>query len=219
MAATGRGGGYGRLSRRRMLLGALRLVDREGLAALSMRRLGAELGVEAMALYRHAASKDELLDGLIEELHREHEERRAAEEQPDAADGTEPWRAGLHRIARTTYEICRDHPRAAPLLTTRVLEAPLARRPPAVLKEHLAVLARLREAGLDERRVPVVFRACLTWIHGYPAVDLCLMEPPEELPELRAATAAEPGGTTGLATGLDALLDRLVGPAGAQTEG
>ncbi|MFF9813207.1 TetR/AcrR family transcriptional regulator [Streptomyces sp. NPDC014006] len=216
MAATRRGGGYGRLSRERVLAGVLELVDREGLAALSMRRLGAELGVEAMALYRHAASKEELLDGLVEGLYREQAERRAAEERADWAGGAESWRAGLHRIARTAYEICQAHPRAAPLLTVRVLEVPLARRPPVVRKQHLAVLALLREAGLDERRIPLVFRACLAWIHGYPAVDLCLMDPPEELPELQAVTAAEPSGPEGLAVGLDALLDRLVGPPASQ---
>lgn len=210
--ATGRGGGrggYGRLSRRRVLASALELVDREGLAALSMRRLGAELGVEAMALYRHAASKGELLDGLIEVLQLEVEERRAAAEP----DSRAAWRAALHRIARATYEVCLAHPGAAPLLTTRMLDMPLARRPRAVLRQYATVLALLRDAGLDERRVALVFRAFLTWVHGYPAVDLSLMESPEELPELRAVTASpERGGTEGLAAGLDALLDRLVGP-------
>src|SRR4051794_35847891 len=68
-------GRYGRLNRERVLTAALVLVDREGLSALSMRRLGAELGVEAMALYRYAASKDALLDGLVEALYLELEER------------------------------------------------------------------------------------------------------------------------------------------------
>src|SRR5690606_28180815 len=68
-------GRYGRLSRERVLAAALRLVDDEGLSALSMRRLGAELSVEAMALYRYAASKDALLDGLVEALYLELEER------------------------------------------------------------------------------------------------------------------------------------------------
>jgi AcrR family transcriptional regulator len=69
-----------------MLASALELVDREGLSALSMRRLGAELGVEAMALYRYAASKDALLDGLVVALYPELESRLAATE-PDAEPG------------------------------------------------------------------------------------------------------------------------------------
>jgi AcrR family transcriptional regulator len=53
------------LTRRRILDTALQLVDSEGLRALSMRRLGAALGVEAMSLYHHFPSKGELLDGLV----------------------------------------------------------------------------------------------------------------------------------------------------------
>ncbi|HEY6737567.1 MAG TPA: TetR family transcriptional regulator, partial [Actinopolymorphaceae bacterium] len=56
------------LTRERVLDAALALVDREGLAALSMRRLGAELGVEAMTLYHHVANKAALLDGLVERI-------------------------------------------------------------------------------------------------------------------------------------------------------
>ena len=56
------------LSRRRVLEAAVRFADREGLEALSMRRLGAELGVEAMSLYNHVPNKDALLDGMVEVL-------------------------------------------------------------------------------------------------------------------------------------------------------
>jgi AcrR family transcriptional regulator len=53
------------LDRRRILVTALRLVDREGLEALSMRKLGAELRVEAMSLYNHVPNKSALLDGMV----------------------------------------------------------------------------------------------------------------------------------------------------------
>jgi AcrR family transcriptional regulator len=178
-------GRYGRLSRERVLASALELVDREGLSALSMRRLGAELGVEAMALYRYAASKDALLDGLVEALYLELEERLRAEPEPEAADATAvpDWRAGLHRIARATYDACLAHPQAVPLLATRTL-------------------ALLRAAGFDEVRASGVFRAFTAWLLGYVSVELRPMvdnpdepEPafrlglhrlsPQELPTLR----------------------------------
>ncbi|WP_367319422.1 TetR/AcrR family transcriptional regulator [Streptomyces sp. HUAS ZL42] len=219
-------GRYGRLSRERVLASALELVDREGLSALSMRRLGSELGVEAMALYRYAASKDALLDGLVEALYLELEERLTAE--PAAAEGT--WRAELHRIARSMYEVCLAHPQAVPLLATRMLAVPLARRPLAVLRDHERVLALLRGAGLDEARASAVFRAFTAWLLGYVSMELRPMvdnpeetDPafrmglhrlsPQELPTLReiATALAEPGGPEGLATGLDALLDRFAG--------
>src|SRR5215217_6630955 len=56
------------LSRRRILEAAVRFVDREGLEALSMRKLGSELGVEAMSLYNHVPNKGALLDGMVEVL-------------------------------------------------------------------------------------------------------------------------------------------------------
>lgn len=181
-------GRYGRLSRERVLAAALELVDREGLSALSMRRLGADLGVEAMALYRYAAGKDALLDGLVEALYLELEERLAADSEAGSADAHSPdWRAGLHRIARATYDVCLAHPQAVPLLTTRMLAVPLARRPLAVLKDHERVLALLREAGLDDAGTAAVFRAFTAWLLGYVSVELrpVVDNPDEQEPAFR----------------------------------
>ncbi|MGX1365936.1 AcrR family transcriptional regulator [Streptomyces canus] len=219
-------GRYGRLSRERVLAGALELVDREGLSALSMRRLGAELGVEAMALYRYAAGKDDLLDGLVEALYLQ------LDEQPATEQGGGDWRAGLHRVARAMYDVCLAHPQVVPLLATRMLAVPLARRPLAVLRDHERVLALLREGGLDDERAAAAFRAYTAWLLGYATVELRPMVdspeesdpsfrlglhrmPAQELPTLRefAPALAGQGGPEGLAAGLDALLDRF-GEAG-----
>ncbi|MET9901647.1 TetR/AcrR family transcriptional regulator C-terminal domain-containing protein [Streptomyces sp. NPDC006446] len=227
-------GHYGRLSRERVLAAALDLVDQEGLSALSMRRLGTRLGVEAMALYRYAEGKDALLDGLVEALYLELEERLSAGHGPDTASaesGSDAWRADLHRIARATYEVGLAHPQVVPLLSTRMLAVPLARRPLAVLKEHERVLALLEDAGLDRDRSAAVFRAFTGWVLGYLSVELRAMVdnpeeadpafrlglhrmPPQELPRLReiAATLADRGGPEALAAGLDALLDRFIQP-------
>ncbi|MFE9775360.1 TetR/AcrR family transcriptional regulator [Streptomyces sp. NPDC005931] len=221
-------GRYGRLSRERVLGTALDLVDREGLSALSMRRLGAELGVEAMALYRYAASKDALLDGLVEALYLELEERLTAGPQDAAPAGSPAWRSGLHRSARTMYDVCLDHPQTVPLLATRLLAVPLARRPAAVLRDHERVLALLRQAGFDEAGAAGIYRAFTAWLLGYVSVELQPMVdnpdepdpafrlglhrlPAQELPTLRetAVSLAERGGPDGLAAGLDALLDRF----------
>jgi AcrR family transcriptional regulator len=224
-------GRYGRLNRERVLAAALELVDREGLSALSMRRLGAELGVEAMALYRYAAGKDALLDGLVEALYVELEEGLGAEASADARDAeaaTSDWRAELQRIARATYDVCLAHPQAVPLLATRMLAVPLSRRPPATLRHHERVLTLLWEAGLDTVGAAAVFRAFTGWVLGYVSVELqATVDNPEEadpafrlglhrispqdLPRLREAApaVADRGGPEGLATGLDALLDRL----------
>ncbi|WP_328666711.1 TetR/AcrR family transcriptional regulator [Streptomyces sp. NBC_00322] len=237
---SGDRGHYGRLSRERVLATALELVDREGLSALSMRRVGAELGVEAMALYRYAPSKDALLDGLVEALFIELQEYLADAATvggPDEAVATaagslaeEPeWRAELHRIAQATYQVALAHPQVVPLLATRMLAVPLARRPLAVLMDHERVLELLDQAGLDEEKASMAFRAFNSWVLGYIFVELRAMVdnpeesdpafrlglhrmPVQELPRLRktAPALAEHGGPEGLAAGLAALLDRFV---------
>jgi AcrR family transcriptional regulator len=228
-------GRYGRLSRDRVLSMALELVDREGLSALSMRRLGAELGVEAMALYRYAASKEALLDGLVEalylELRRRLDEGFTAPVPPGGGPGGDApapeWRSELHRITQATYQVALAHPQVVPLLATRMLAVPLARRAPAVLDDHESVLRLLLDAGLDERGAAAAYRAVSAWVLGYVFADLQAMVdnpdepeapfrlglhlmPVQDFPTLRAITPAlaDRGGPQGLAAGLDAILDR-----------
>ncbi|WP_405727514.1 TetR/AcrR family transcriptional regulator [Streptomyces sp. NBC_00028] len=219
-------GRYGRLSRERVLAAALDLVDREGLTALSMRRLGTELGVEAMALYRYASSKDALLDGLVEAVYSELEERLAQADAMTAEGDASTPRTELHRVARATYEVLQAHAEAVPLLTTRMLAVPLAQRPLPVLRHHERVLGLLQESGLDTARSAAALRAFTGWVLGYVSVELQAMVdnpeeadpgfrlglhrmPPQELPRLRAAAhaLAEQGGPQGLSAGLDGLLD------------
>jgi hypothetical protein len=126
------------------------------------------------------------------------------------------------------YEVCLAHPQVVPLLSTRMLAVPLARRPLAVLKEHERVLALLQDGGLDRAHSAAVFRAFTGWVLGYVSVELRAMVdnpeeadpafrlglhrmPPQELPRLReiAEALADRGGPDGLAAGLDALLDRF----------
>ncbi|MET9518179.1 TetR family transcriptional regulator [Streptomyces sp. NPDC002994] len=228
---TGDGGGrrasdrgrYGRLNRERVLATALEVVDRDGLSALSMRKLGAELGVEAMALYRYAPSKDALLDGLVEAFWQElHQELNQA---PGTTTDPAQWRRELHRIALATHRVALRHPHVVPLLATRMLSTPLARRPLPVLRGDERVLALLYDAGFGERTAVEIHRTFTAWLLGYLLVELRAMDdepgepdpafrlglhrmPAAELPRLRstAVAMAGRGGPEGLAAGLDALL-------------
>jgi AcrR family transcriptional regulator len=185
-----------------------------------------------MALYRYATGKEDLLDGLVEALYLELEAVLADEAGPPTAEVPCPspaWRAELHRTARATYSVALRHPNAVPLLATRMLAVPLARRPAAVLRDHERVLTLLRQGGLEDAVAAKAHRAYTAWLLGYVLVELRAMVdapgesdpafrlglhrmPPQELPRLRAAAAdlAERGGAQGLATGLDALLDGCV---------
>ena len=90
------------LTRERVLQVAIELADRDGLDALSMRKLGQELGVDAMALYRHVRSKDDLFDGIIEVIVSEIERPRAAE----AVD----WKTRLREQVMAARAVMLGHP-------------------------------------------------------------------------------------------------------------
>jgi AcrR family transcriptional regulator len=92
---------------------ALRIVDIEGLEALSMRRLGVELGVDPMAAYRHIPNKGILLDAIVEAV--------MAEIPTDAVDASLPWQDQLRTLARSYLGTLMAHPHAAPLIAERSL--------------------------------------------------------------------------------------------------
>ncbi|MEV0616612.1 TetR/AcrR family transcriptional regulator [Nonomuraea sp. NPDC050404] len=109
MTASRSRGQHAGLTGRAILRAAIGLADREGLAALSMRGLGTELGVKAMALYHHFPSKEALLDGMVEEL---------AAAAPVSFDGAD-WRDGLRGYARAQLDTLAAHPNLVPLLLSR----------------------------------------------------------------------------------------------------
>jgi AcrR family transcriptional regulator len=87
------------LSRERILDAALALADAEGVEGLTMRRLAAELGVEAMTIYYHVPNKDAILDALVERV-------IAEIELPEP--GTE-WRSALRSLALSAYDVLGRH--------------------------------------------------------------------------------------------------------------
>lgn len=148
------------LSRDRIADGALVLIEREGLEAFSTRKLGAELGCEAMSIYHHFPSKGELLDAVAS--------RMLAEVDLSAASEAGEPEARLERIARSYREVAHRHPQAFPLLALRRLNSPEAMR-------FLEALFRiLREAGFDAARSAEVFRLIGHWITGATLSELAV---------------------------------------------
>lgn len=137
MATNRASGQHAGLTRQAILRAAVRLTDREGLAALSMRRLGAELGVEAMALYHHIPNKEALLDGMIEEVATEVAVPRLTRVG---------WRKGLRRYALALLDAAAAHPDLVPLVLSR----------PAVTPRNLetmeGLLRSLHAVGFEPRR-------------------------------------------------------------------
>ena len=140
-----------RLTRERILATGLALADGSGVEALTMRRLGEELGFEAMSLYRHVANKDDLLDGMLDLVLAEWE----------LPDGDGAWVERLRRSALSVHAALRRHPWAAQLLIAG------ARVRPARLRYMEALLACLRQAGFDADRTYHLYHLIDGHIFGF----------------------------------------------------
>jgi AcrR family transcriptional regulator len=97
------------LTRERVIRAAIRVADREGVEAVSMRRLGKELGVEAMSLYNHVSGKDDVLDGMVDLLVREIARESTGDD----------WRGRIRSRAVAARAHMKRHRWAAALLTSR----------------------------------------------------------------------------------------------------
>ena len=124
-----------RLTRERVLEAALVVIDRDGLERLSMRRLGSELGVEAMSLYNHVADKDDVLDGVVGLLWCEVDRRASS-----GGDWAQQARSFAAAVRRTAHE----HPHAYPLVLIRGV------LPDRLMAMGSRLVGSLREAGFGE---------------------------------------------------------------------
>lgn len=141
------------LSRERVLHAALVLADSGGIAALSMRKLALELGVEAMSLYNHVANKDEILDGIVDLVF--------AEIDLVPQEAGEDWQPAMRRRAFSVRDALLRHPWAIGLLESR-------RQPgPATLQHHDAVLGCLRAAGFSIPLSAHAYALLDSYIYGF----------------------------------------------------
>ena len=121
------------LTRQRVLDVAVDLADRSGIESVSMRRLGQELGIEAMSLYTHVRSKDDLLDGMVEVVISQIPVRRTRGD----------WRATLRRTVLGARAVMLRHPWAPRIIETRVAPGP------AGLRYFDTIMGILREGGFS----------------------------------------------------------------------
>ncbi|MFC4947189.1 TetR/AcrR family transcriptional regulator [Pseudonocardia sp. GCM10023141] len=151
------------LTRERVFTTALALIDADGVDALSMRRLGKALDRDPMRLYRHADSKDALLDGVVELV--------VSELRVPAAENGD-WEGALRRTAHAYREITLAHPHVVPLLVTRPLATPLARRPRGTLRPLEDLLELLTTAGFGAREALYAYRLFIGFLHGHVLNEL-----------------------------------------------
>lgn len=194
------------ISRDRIAVAALELLDEHGPAGLGMRPLAQRLGVQAPSLYHHVSGLDE----VIELVHDLVDSRIDLSALADA-----DWRRGMERFARSYRQAFLDHPNVLPVVVRRPLHARLALR---VYEGQAGALERL---GLP-RPEAMRFMALLDYIVLGSAMDVFILgfadldQVGEDLPNLRAALAVtdvetidEEAFSVALRTYLDALAERL----------
>jgi AcrR family transcriptional regulator len=146
------------LSRDRVLRAAVARADQDGISSLSMRKLGEALGVEAMSLYNHVASKSDLLDGMIDIVFSEIE----------LPSGGGDWKAAMRRRAISARQVLRRHPWAIGLMESRTSPGP------ATLRHHDAVLGCLRRAGFSIELTAHAYSLLDSYIYGFALQEASL---------------------------------------------
>lgn len=183
------------LSREVILDAALALLDREGLDGLSMRKLGAALGVEAMSLYNHVANKDALLDGL-------HERILTGLEPPPS---TRSWQTFARHQAHALHRALLAHPHAVPLFATRPAATPAA---VARLEQYVTVLVGAGFKPMDALSIVQLVSQLVVghvmWTTGVETIDLDEGVPATGSHLERAVATWSPNRE--LELGIDALL-------------
>lgn len=161
------------LTRARVLQAALAIVDRGGVESLSMRTVAATLGVEAMSLYHHVASKEALVEGIVELV-------LAEIAVPPA--GT-PWREAMRSRSRSAREVFLRHPAA-----TLVVES-CATMTPARLAYADAILGLLMADGFSATLAYQAFLTLDSYVYGFMLQELGWPHPADTQPTEDAATS------------------------------
>jgi AcrR family transcriptional regulator len=164
------------LTKERVLQAAVELADRDGLDALTMRRLGADLGVEAMSLYKHVANKEGILDGIVELVVGEIE----------MPSGGDDWKEAMRGRAISAREVLSRHSWAIGLLEARGSTGPTA------LRYTDAILGHLRAAGFSIENAAHAFWLLDSYVYGHVVQEISMpLGTSEEMTESAARAVKE----------------------------
>lgn len=146
----------------RVLAAALRLVDAEGLPALTMRRLAQDMGIEAISLYRYTPTHDVLVGAIAETVMG----------QLLVPDASLEWQGQLRAIAHDFRRLTLLHPNVVPILVTRPLLTPLAFRPLRALRYLEQFLQLLMNAGFAVSDILPLSRSFFGFLYGHVLTEL-----------------------------------------------
>lgn len=167
------------LTRERVLAAAIEIADERGVGAVTMREVASRLGVEAMSLYNHVANKDDILDGMVDQVIAEF----------DLPTDVTDWREAMRRRAVSARETFECHPWTPVLLDSRVSSGP------ARLRYYDWVLGTLVEAGFSLEGAVRAFSLLDSYVYGFGIQQFNIAAddaPTEEMAEaLLAALPAE----------------------------
>lgn len=155
------------LDRRRIIQAAVAYVDRHGLRQLTMRSLGAELGVEAMSLYRYVPGREDLLEGILEAVI---DELYGDPEVLLSANGN--WQDYLQRLAHGVRRMALHHPNLFPLVATRPPAAPWVRPPLRSLRWVDSLLDSLIASGFSDEGAVAAYRAFSSFLLGHLLLEV-----------------------------------------------
>lgn len=149
-----------RLTRALIIETALGQIDRSGAHSLSMRSLAQELGVEAMALYRHVHGKEDLLEGVVALL---------MGDLTSSLDDelAEHWQGFLQTVAHEVRGIATEHPKAFPLVATRHPSAPWLRPPLRSVEVVDTFLGSLIGHGFTDAQAVDAYRSFSSFLLGH----------------------------------------------------
>jgi AcrR family transcriptional regulator len=154
------------LDRRTILLAAVQLIDENDLRYLTMRRLGAHLGVEGMALYHYIHGREDLLDGIVElvidDLYGD----------PDVYIKADDWQDYMVRLAHGVRRIALAHPQVFPLVATRPPAAPWVRPPLRSLRWMESFLQTLHQCGFSDSASVTAYRSFSSFLLGHLLLEV-----------------------------------------------
>ena len=177
-----------RLDRQRILEAGAAFIEQHGVRQLSMRRLGAELDVEAMSLYRYVPSREHLLDGIVEIV--------VDELYSDPEVYVEPrhgWQDYLLRLAHGLRRLAVKHPEVFPLIATRPTEAPWVQPPLRSLKWVESFLKAMTGAGFSNEQAVEAYRAFSSFLIGHLLLEVAALG--ADIGPVEEGTPPPPGQT------------------------